>query len=83
MWIPQSSFAELGADGYDHLDVYCVRCRGITSKRLDALARYWRESEPLSSVIERLRCHRCRQRPDPSTVRPARQADAPGAGRQV
>jgi hypothetical protein len=33
-WTRQSTFAELAADGYDHLDIYCAHCRGITSKRL-------------------------------------------------
>ena len=83
MWTRQSTFAELTADGYDHLDTYCARCRGITSKRLAALAAQWGESEPLSAIIERLRCNRCKRRPDPSTVEPMRQADAPGAGRRA
>jgi hypothetical protein len=83
MWTRQSTFAELSADGYDQLDIYCAHCRGTSSKRLAFLARYWRESESLSSVIGRLRCAKCGQRPEPSAVKPGRQADAPGAGRRA
>jgi hypothetical protein len=75
---PASTLADLEAEGFDHLSVYCERCRGITTVWFSRLAPRWREGEGLSGIAARLRCERCGQRPHPKDVRPERQGEARG-----
>jgi hypothetical protein len=77
-WSHASTLADLEAEGYDHLSVYCGRCRGITTVWFSRLGRRWHESEGLGEIASRLRCERCGERPEPKGVRPERQGEARG-----
>ncbi|SDR63335.1 hypothetical protein SAMN05519103_08503 [Rhizobiales bacterium GAS113] len=80
-----STFADLIAQDYDQLEVFCAnpKCRGITVLKLDRIAKYWRKDETVAAIAARLRCAVCNQRPDPRMVKPSRSANAPGAGRHM
>jgi hypothetical protein len=79
-YTPQSKLPELLEQGYDQLEIFCSTCRGTYIKQLRWIALYWHGGDTLETIVRRLRCSRCNQRPDPSDVKPTGQADAPGAG---
>ena len=54
-WNPASTLADLEAEGYDHLSVYCERCRGVTTVWFSLIASRRREGEGISEIAALLR----------------------------
>lgn len=72
---------ELEADGFTHLSYFCEGCRRtrqITFQHLLHRAGFMVAPLTLEELRLKLRCDRCADRPNPSSVQPWRQSDISG-----
>jgi ribosomal protein L44E len=69
------TLAELGAEGYASIAVYCPHCRAITHTLIEGLRRATR-TKTLKEFELGLRCRRCGGRPARGWVKPGRKLAA-------
>lgn len=77
---------ELEADGFTHLSCFCEGCRRNKQMAIQQLryrAGFMVAPLTLEQLRLKLRCDRCPDRPNPSSVQPWRQSDFPGYMRPV